>query len=97
MSAAQDFGKALEIYRGSTSRYDLASWLLSNGGFQPPSVRDANDLARHLADIEAGHPWPFAKTDLSDLTLAVIACLPKHLVVEESALRIAGADYFCNL
>lgn len=97
MSAAGDFGKALEIYRGSTSRRDLASWLLSNGGFQHPSVRDADDLTRHLADIEAGRPWPFAKSELSHFTLAVIACLPKRPIVDESALREAGADYFCHL
>jgi hypothetical protein len=97
MTAAQDFGDALRRYRGPVSRRDLATCLISQQNFHPPTVRDADDLANHLADIEAGKTWPFTRNEFFQLCPAVKACLPRRPQLLEIRLKITEALYSAEI
>ncbi len=90
---AQDFGDALKRCREPVSHYDLAKCMLTKQGFRVPQVSDATDLAGHLANIEAGQPWPFASDILPNFIVVVLACLRHYSTALAFHFECVGVLY----
>ncbi len=98
--SAQDFGLALQACRNSTSHNMLAQCMFP--AFRPSvtvaPLLTSQQLEQHLQEIEAGHVWPFGRSDLKSFVSGVLNCLRRRPSPHvEYDFKQAAAIYFTEL